>query len=135
MVVGGLSSFNERAAQSVAFMQWGFNAWKLVPLLKKGAEAETAEVQLGTTRSVALVAPRDLAVTLPRASRNSDIKLSVSYKGPIKAPIAKGQHIADLVVKTPDMPDQKLPLVAAEAVNQAGFFGRIIAALRSFVGL
>src|SRR3546814_19451020 len=28
MVVAGLSSFNERIAQSVAFMEWGFNAWK-----------------------------------------------------------------------------------------------------------
>lgn len=134
MVVAGLSSFNERIAQSVAFMEWGFNAWKGVPLAKKGQQLETAEVQLGDKRTVALVAPRDLAVTLPRAARAGDIKVSVTYNGPIKAPFAKGQHIADLVVRTPDMPPQRLPLVAAEAVGEAGFFGRISAGFRSLIG-
>src|SRR3546814_17797660 len=93
-----------------------------------------AEVQLGDKCEVSLVAPRDLAVTLPRAARNSEIKLSVAYKGPIKAPIAKGQHIADLVVRTPDMPPQRLPLVAGEAVQEAGIFDRIGAGFRSLFG-
>src|SRR3546814_17824085 len=91
-------------------------------LAKKGARLQTAEVQLGDKREVALIAPRDLAVTLPRASRNSEIKVSVAYNGPIKAPIARGKHIADLVIRTPDMPPQRLPLVAAEAVDEAGIF-------------
>jgi D-alanyl-D-alanine carboxypeptidase (penicillin-binding protein 5/6) len=134
MVVAGLSSFNERISQSVAFMQWGFNAWKSVPLAKKGAQLEKAEVQLGDKREVTLVAPRDLAVALPRAARNSEIKVSVAYKGPIKAPIAKGQHIADLVVRTPDMPPQRVPLVAGEAVAEAGIFDRISAGFRSLFG-
>ena len=135
MVVAGMSAFNERIAQSVAFMEWGFNAWKSVPLAKKGQQLETAEVQLGDKRTVALVAPRDLAVTLPRGARNSEIKVSVAYNGPIKAPFAKGQHIADLVVKTPDMPPQRIPLVAAEAVASAGLFDRIAAGFRSLIGL
>ena len=135
MVVAGMSAFNERVAQSVAFMEWGFNAWKSVPLAKKGQRLETAEVQLGDKRTIALVAPRDLAVTLPRGARNSEIKVSVAYNGPIKAPFAKGQHIADLVVKTPDMPPQRIPLVAAEAVALAGLFDRIAAGFRSLIGL
>ncbi len=135
MVVAGLSSFNDRISQSVAFMEWGFNAWKGVPLAKKGQQLETAEVQLGDKREVALVAPRDLAVTLPRAARNGDIKVSVAYDGPIKAPIQKGQHIADLVIRTPDLPPQRLPLVAAEAVDTAGVFDRVGAGFRSLLGL
>src|SRR3546814_4978626 len=95
-------------------MEGGFKAVKSGPLARKGARRQTAEVQLGDKREVALIAPRDLAVTLPRASRNSEIKVSVAYNGPIKAPIARGQHIADLVIRTPDMPPQRLPLVAAE---------------------
>ena len=105
-----------------------------MPRAKKGARLQTAEVQLGDKREVALIAPRDLAVTLPRASRNSEIKVSVAYNGPIKAPIARGQHIADLVIRTPDMPPQRLPLVAAEAVDEAGIFDRIGAGFRSLFG-
>src|SRR3546814_12277327 len=72
MVVAGLSSFNERIAQSVAFMEWGFNAWKSVPLAKKGARLQTAEVQLGDKRGGALRPPTHLAVTLPPPSRPSE---------------------------------------------------------------
>jgi D-alanyl-D-alanine carboxypeptidase (penicillin-binding protein 5/6) len=52
----------------------------------------------------------------------------------VRAPIKAGQHIADLVVQSPDMPEQRLPLVAAEDVSEAGFFGRAWAGLTSLFG-
>ena len=58
----------------------------------------------------------------------------VVYDGPIKAPIKAGQHIADLVVTSPDMPEQRLPLVAESDVGEAGFFGRVWAGLTSLFG-
>lgn len=134
MVVSGLTSFNDRIAQSVAFMQWGLNAWQSVPVARKGRQLQTAEVQLGDKRSVALVAPRDLAVTLPKGF-GREMTMTVSYKGPIKAPIAQNQYIADLVVKTPGMPEQRLPLVAAEAVGPAGFFDRVVDGFRRLFGM
>ena len=45
--------------------------------------------------------------------------MKIRYQGPVKAPIAKGQHIADLVVTTPDTGEQVMPLVAAEAVERS----------------
>src|SRR3546814_21165838 len=105
-------------------MEWGFNAWKGVPLAKKGKQIGAAEVQLGDKGEVSLVAPRDLAVTLPRAARNSEIKLSVAYTGLIKEPIAKGKNIADIVVRSPDMPPHRLPFVHAEAVQEVVTFDR-----------
>ncbi|APL94154.1 D-alanyl-D-alanine carboxypeptidase [Sphingobium indicum] len=133
MVVAGLTSFNQRIAESVRFMDWGFRAWKAQPLFKKGQTVETAEVQLGSATSVPLVAPQDMAVTLPRAA-SSNISVKVAYTGPIKAPIAKGQRIAQLIVSTPDTPPQILPLVAGEDVSEAGIFGRLWNGLKSFFG-
>jgi serine-type D-Ala-D-Ala carboxypeptidase (penicillin-binding protein 5/6) len=60
------------------------------------------------------------------------MKVSVAYDGPIKAPIVKGQHIADLVVNVPGMAPQVTPLVAEESIGVAGFFGRAWAGLMSF---
>ena len=134
MVMAGLTSFNGRIEQSVAFMNWGFNAWKSVPLVKAGTKVQTAEVQLGDARSVALVAPRDLAVTVPQGAAPR-MRVKVVYDGPIKAPIAKGAHIADLVVTTGDTAPQHMPLVAAEAVGKAGFFDRVAAGFRSLLGM
>ena len=131
MVISGLDSFNQRIAESVRFMEWGFRAWASKPLFKQGAKVETADVQLGDEDQVGLVAPRNLAVTLPGGSA-SNIQVKVVYNGPIKAPIKKGQHIADLVVSTPDTPPQTMPLVAESDVGEAGFFGRVWAALKSF---
>lgn len=133
MVVAGLNSFNGRIEESVRFMDWGFKAWRAQPLFKRGATVETAEVQLGSETSVPLVAPRDLAVTLPRTASGS-ISAKVVYEGPIRAPIAKGQQIAQLIISTDDTGPQVMPLVAGEAVAEAGFFGRLWNGLKSFFG-
>ncbi|MBA4047335.1 MAG: D-alanyl-D-alanine carboxypeptidase, partial [Sphingomonas sp.] len=98
------------------------------------AKVETAEVQLGATNSVGLVAPRDLAITLP-GGPTPELTLKVVYSGPIKAPIKAGQHIADLVVTAPGLPQQSLPLVAQSDVAEAGFFGRAWAGFWSLFGM
>lgn len=133
MVMAGLTSSNQRIEESVKFMNWGFRAWQAKPIVAKGRKVETAEVQLGNASTVGLVAPANLTATLP-AGVATDIQLRVVYDGPIKAPIKAGQHIADLVVMTPDMPAQRLPLVAETDVDEAGFFGRVWAGLKSLFG-
>lgn len=133
MVIAGLSSFNQRIEESVKFMSWGFNAWKTQPLFPQGKRVGEAKVQLGDSGSVGLVAPQNLAVTLPAGLvTGGNLRVKIVYQGPIKAPIAKGQHVADLVVETGDTTPQVMPLVAEKAVDEAGFFGRIWAGLTSF---
>jgi D-alanyl-D-alanine carboxypeptidase (penicillin-binding protein 5/6) len=124
MVLAGLPSFNQRISESVSFMNWGLHAWRLVRIAPKGKQLASAKVQLGNADSIGLVAPKDLAVTVP-AGLGSEMKVSVAYNGPIKAPFRAGQHIADLVVRVPGMPAQSIPLVAAADVGAAGFFDRV----------
>ncbi|RHW16529.1 D-alanyl-D-alanine carboxypeptidase [Sphingomonas gilva] len=133
MVVAGLDSYGGRAEESVRFMDWGFRAWDSRPLAAKGKRIEAAEVQMGDADTVGLVAPKNLAVTLPKGAA-SEMRVSVVYNGPVKAPIKQGQHIADLVVRTPDMPAQTMPLVAEAAVEEAGFFRRAWLGLTSLFG-
>ena len=133
MVLSGLSSFNQRIEQSVAFMNWGLHAWTAKPLFAKGATVANIPVQQGSVRTVALTAPRNLAVTLP-AGMGSDTKVSVAYDGPIKAPLKAGDHVADLVVRTPDGPPQIMPLVAGSDVSAAGFFGHVANGFHRLIG-
>jgi D-alanyl-D-alanine carboxypeptidase (penicillin-binding protein 5/6) len=85
---------------------------------------------------VPLVAPRDLAVTVPAGlTLNSSMHVKVRYNGPIKAPIKAGDEIAQLVVTTADTQPQIVPLVAGTDVGQAGFFGRAWYGLMSLFGL
>ena len=133
MVMAGLTSSNARAEESVKFMNWGFRAWQAKPVVAQGKKVADAEVQMGSSSSVGLVAPRQLTVTLP-AGLDPQMSAKVVYQGPIKAPIKAGQHIADLVINSPDMPAQRLPLVADKDVSEAGFFGRAWSGLTSLFG-
>jgi len=63
---------------------------------------------------------------------HDEIKARVVYRGPIKAPIAQGQEIAQLVVDAGDGTTQTLPLVAKEAVAEGGFFARLWNGFLSF---
>ena len=135
LVVAGLSSWNQRVEESTRLMSWGFNAWTAKPLFQAGAKVGSAKVQLGDDREVDLVAPRNLAVTIPAGLANTQTKLKIRYQGPVKAPVAKGQHVADLVVLTGDTPPQVVPLVAGEAIGEAGFFGRIWLGFKQLVGM
>jgi D-alanyl-D-alanine carboxypeptidase (penicillin-binding protein 5/6) len=134
MVVSGLTSFNQRIEESVRFMEWGFNAWQTRPLLRQGQRVGDAQVQGSTVSSVGLVAQRPIAVTYPQGL-GQNMRARIVYNGPVRAPIAQGQHIADLVVEPGDgLPAQTMPLVAESEVGEAGFFGRIWYGLKSLVG-
>jgi D-alanyl-D-alanine carboxypeptidase (penicillin-binding protein 5/6) len=135
MVVAGLDSFNQRITESVRLMQWGFSAWQAKPLFKAGTAVGSAKVQLGSDSEVGLVAPRDLAITIPAGVLSKVGGMKIRYQGPVKAPIAKGQHIADLVVMTSDSGEQVMPLVAAEAVGEAGFFARAWIGFKQLFGM
>ena len=135
MVVAGLDSFNQRIAESVRLMEWGFNAWQSKPLFQKGAAVGSARVQMGSDSEVGLVAPKNLAVTIPAGVLSKVQGMKIRYNGPVKAPITKGQHIADLVVSTSETGEQLMPLVAAEDVSEAGFFARAWIGLKQLLGM
>jgi len=134
-VLAGLPSWNARVEESTRLIQWAFNAWSAKPLFAAGTKVGTAKVQLGSSSEVPLVAPRNLAVTVPAGLASGATNLKIRYQGPVAAPIAKGDHIADLVITTGDTPPQVVPLVAGEDVGKAGFFGRIWIGLKSLFGM
>jgi D-alanyl-D-alanine carboxypeptidase (penicillin-binding protein 5/6) len=134
MVVAGLPSFNSRAEESVRFMQWGFAAWQSRPLLNRNERIGEAQVQGGDATAVGLVAPRALAVTYPQGL-GQNIRARIVYQGPVQAPVAQGQHVADLVVETGEGPPQVMPLTAENEVGEAGFFRRAWRGLLGLVGL
>ncbi len=134
-VLAGMSSWNERVQESTRLIQWGFNAWSDKPLFKAGAKVGTAAVQLGSSSEVPLVAPRDLAVTVPAGLATGATQMKIRYEGPLMAPIRKGQEVAQLVITTGDTPPQVVPLVAGNDVGRAGFFSRIWLGFKQLIGM
>lgn len=134
MVLGGYDRPKDRTAQSRDFIEWGFGAWNAQQLFGKGAQVGVAEVQGGAARSVPLVAPRQLTVTAP-VRHKVRYSLAIRYKGPLKAPIAKGETVASLLVRVPGEPVHLLPLVAGAAVPKGGALARLRNGALSAVGL
>jgi serine-type D-Ala-D-Ala carboxypeptidase (penicillin-binding protein 5/6) len=133
MVIAGLSSQQSRISEARAFMNWGFDAWDARPLFVQNRVVATVPVQLGDASKVALLAPHDLAAVLPKG-KAAKLRLTVRYKGPVRAPFHKGTELAQLVVNLPDGSQQIMPLVAAKSVGTTGFFGRAWNGAKSLVG-
>ncbi len=134
MVVAGLDSSNSRITESTNLMNWGFTAWASKPLFKKGALIAVAPVQMGTERTLQLVAANNMAVTLP-ADKAQGYKIFVRYKTPLMAPIGKGDAVANLVVKMADGSEQITPLNSPKTIERAGFFGRVWNGFLSMFGM
>jgi len=134
-VLAGMDSWNQRVQESTRLIQWGFGAWTAKPLFKAGAKVGTAQVQLGSSTEVPLMAPRDLAVTVPAGLATGATSMKIRYDGPLVAPIAKGQEVAQLVITTGDTAPQIVSLVAGEDIGRAGFFGRIWLGFKQLIGM
>ena len=124
MVIGGAKSEAERMAASRALLEWGFSAWQSRPLFAPGTLIGEARVQGGDARHVGLVAPRAISAILPRAA-GKVTGLRIVYQGPLRAPLAKGAHVAELEIQVEGLPPSRVPLVSAQAVSKAGPLDRL----------
>jgi D-alanyl-D-alanine carboxypeptidase (penicillin-binding protein 5/6) len=134
MVVAGLPDMASRARESLSLLNWGFKEWRTRTLYGRRALVTTLPVQLGNQTRIGVVAPRTLALSLP-VKDAPRYKLFVRYSGPVKAPIKKGMELAQLVAKFDDESEQVMPLVAANSVAEAGFFGRVLNGFKWLIGV
>lgn len=132
LVINGLDSARARSAEAERMMNWAFGAFETYKLLRAGETVETAELWLGQAETAALVVNQDVTVTLPRASR-ADLKVSVSYEGPVPAPVYKGEELGRLIVTAPGVEAIERPLYVAETVERKGPFGRVIETLGALI--
>ena len=123
-VVSGLDSNAARAEEAEALVTWSFRQFASKTIAKASVPVAQAEVWRGAQTTVGLVPAEDLTVLLPALS-GKQINAEVVYTGPIQAPIKKGQKLAELVLQPEDLPEIRLPLVAANDVPSGGFFVRV----------
>ena len=123
-VLSGLNSLEDRAQEAETIVNWAFRQFVMKKFGKSGFEIAKAKVWNGKSRTVGLHLARDLDVMIPVLS-SSEPSFSVEYFGPIKAPIKKGDRIAELVIKSQDLPETRHNLLAANSVSAGGFFVQI----------
>ncbi len=132
LVVNGLPSVKARSRESERLIEWGLREFKNYALFKRGETVIDVEVWLGGSEVVGAYVEDDIVITLAKDARR-DLKVSVSYEGPVSAPIAAGDVIATLSVTAPRMEPIERPLRALAPVHRLGAFRRLGAALKSIM--
>ena len=125
MVLAGAPSSRVQHQASREFLEWGFQAFSGAPLFERGSTVGEARVQGGAERWVPLAAPISLGYDLP-AGQTGKVKLAIHYEGPLRAPIKKGEQVAELEIAAEGMRPARVPLMAAEAVPVANGLQRLV---------
>ncbi len=125
--ITGLASETARAEEAEKIVNWAFRQFSMKTVAKAGVRVAEAEVFLGDAGTVGLVPAQDVTRLVP-ALVQGRMTAEVVYQGPLKAPIAKGQQVAELVIHMPDMPEARVPLVAEADIGKGGFMTRMLTA-------
>ena len=123
-VLSGLESAQARARESEAVVNWAFRQFARKSVVKAGEEVARAPIWMGEADSVGLTPAEDVSTLMPVLG-SSVLKAEVVFTGPVRAPVKKGDQIAELVFAPEGLPETRVPLVAAEDVAKGGFTARL----------
>ncbi|MDF2233036.1 D-alanyl-D-alanine carboxypeptidase [Albimonas sp. CAU 1670] len=126
-MIGGLGSTQARAQESERIVNWAFREFRNITLYRAGQDLGAAEVWLGAKPSVRMTVEKDALATIPFAAAE-DLHATLRYEGPIEAPVTRGQKVAELVVEAAEIPEIRIPVIAAEDVPRGGYLTRLQAA-------
>ncbi len=120
----GLDSSAARARESEAIVNWAFRQFAEKTVVKGGQQVAQADVWMGGSEKVSLVTPEDVHLLVP-VSAAEQVSAEAVYTGPLEAPIAKGQQLGELIIRPVGLPEHRVPLVAANAVEKGGVVKRV----------
>lgn len=123
-VLTGLDSAAARASESERLVNWAFRQFAMRDVAKAGDELAQARVWMGRTPTVGLTVPDDLRL-LYSVADGTEMTTQITYNSPLPAPIAAGDILGELIITQTDLPQTRLPLVAAEDVARGGFMARM----------
>ncbi|NNU80395.1 D-alanyl-D-alanine carboxypeptidase [Halovulum dunhuangense] len=127
LMVTGLDSEQARLTETERLMNWAFREFAVQELYGPDVPITNARVWLGAEREVPLVSKTGITAIVPWAAQN-DIRAWVEYQGPLEAPVAAGQTVAELVLAVPEIGETRYPLQAMAPVPEAGFLRKVEAA-------
>lgn len=132
IVFNGTATMAERRSEAARLMRAAFYDYDVVRLAEAGAPIGEAEVYLGGRSRVPLMSTRPIVIGVPHRVRDG-LTAHIRYQGPLRAPIARGQEVARLVVEGPGFPRREYPLVAQRRVGGANWFAQAwVGLMRTF---
>lgn len=133
LVINGLKTAKDRAAEARKLLEWGFRAFDNRRLFLADKSVGEASVFGGESSSLPLVSPTEVSVLVPRTAQPRDITAKVVYKGPIRAPIEKGQEVAKLQIYHQGTLVVERPLYAGESDAEGSMTQKAVSAVKNMV--
>lgn len=115
MVLHGLKSNAERAAEAKRVLEWAENSFKPRLVFAKGEVVGEASVYGGTAGTVAVAADRDISL-LVDSSGTEKLSARLLYDGPLAAPIHRNDTIGQLQILREGQVSLEIPLYAVADV-------------------
>ncbi len=133
IVINGMPSSRARALEAERMMRLAFTAFETRSVAVGDKRIAELDVWLGSSRTVGVAMTEDLKVTAHKRAFAKG-RSEIVYTGPLKAPVAEGDIVANLVVSLDGKEPIIVPLKATETVEQLGFVGRAIEGLSRKLG-
>lgn len=123
-VVMGTRSQDARAQETQKLLTYGFRFFRTAEVHQAGDTLHTSRIWGGQSKELSVGLEEDLKLTIARGAEDL-ITTQLSMDSVIKAPIAEGQVMGELIVFVDEKEVTRKPVVALVEVKQAGFFARI----------
>lgn len=131
-VVLGAVTEAMRASESQKLLNYGFQFYESTLIYKQAQTINTLRVYKGQDKTVAATLNKDFYLTLPKGDY-ARVKANMTSQQPLIAPIKAGQEIGKISFSLDGKIINQQKLVAAKAIDEAGFFGRILDSIRLLV--
>ena len=124
-VGSGFETKNARSKESAKLLTWGLTNFDLIEISKSNTSIDSFHVWHGKKELVKVYTNQDIYKTIPKA-RKKYLKVSVTYNGPIQAPIKKDDVLGKLSVAYKDKIIDEYDLLAFEDVKKLNVFSRLL---------
>ena len=131
-IVLGTASENARANESQKLLNWGYTAFEPIKLFEENQVVVIANLWKGAHPTVKLGRLQAIVVAVPTGS-GAKLKTQVVRTDPLVAPVTKGQQLGVVKVLAGEQVVAEVPLLALEAVEQSGVFGRAWDSIRLWI--
>jgi D-alanyl-D-alanine carboxypeptidase (penicillin-binding protein 5/6) len=128
-VLLGASTEGARARESQKLLNWGYLNFDGVKLYAPGEAVKSIAVWKGAAALVPAGFAQGLVVTVAKGEA-ARLKAELVTLPPVLAPVSLGQKVGTLRVALGEQALGEYPVVALQAVDRAGFFGRAWDTLR-----
>ena len=118
-VISGFKSKKARSNESIKVISWALRNTNTYEIAKKESPAFLFDVWLGKKNNVAGYVKEDQYITIQK-NELKDLKVSLNYTGPLKAPISKDQEIGNLIIESGDE-EKSIPVYSSESVKKVNF--------------